>query len=60
MADDNRAMYDRAFRDCGQNVVMMGYYGYGNHGDDALLCAILNDLKEASPKFSPAQSRMNS
>jgi len=53
MADDNMKMYDRAFRDCAQNVVMMGYYGYGNSGDDALLCAILKDLKEAVPTFSP-------
>lgn len=53
MADDNMKMYDAAFRDCGKNVVMLGYYGYGNRGDDALLCAMLSDLKESSPLFSP-------
>jgi len=53
MADDNMKMYACAFRDCAKNVVMHGYYGYGNRGDDALLCAILNDLKETMPVFSP-------
>jgi len=53
MADDNERMYADAFRDHTHNTVMVGYYGYGNRGDDALLAAIINDMREKSPDFSP-------
>lgn len=53
MADDNLKMYASALRDFRHDAVMLGYYGYGNRGDDALLCAILGDLKELSDTFSP-------
>ncbi len=53
MADDNERMYADAVRDHTHNTVMVGYYGYGNRGDDALLAAIINDMREKSPDFSP-------
>ena len=53
MASDNLKMYEDAIKSHGNNVVMVGYYGYGNCGDDALLQAILNDLGEKLPVFAP-------
>lgn len=53
MADDNLAMYKSALRDCRHDAVMLGYYGYGNRGDDALLSAILDDFGRISDTFSP-------
>lgn len=53
MADDNMAMYRAALRDCRHDAVMLGYYGYGNCGDDALLGAILDDFRKRSDTFSP-------
>ncbi len=53
MADDNLEMYYDAIRDTQKKTVMLGYYGYGNSGDDALLGAIINDMKEIDPSFCP-------
>lgn len=53
MADDNIAMYVSALKEQRHDVVLLGYYGYGNSGDDALLGAVLNDLRELSPCVSP-------
>ncbi len=53
MADDNIKMYYSALRDMRHDAVMLGYYGYGNRGDDALLGAVLKDLTELSETFSP-------
>lgn len=53
MADDNIEMYYDAIRDTQKKTVMLGYYGYGNSGDDALLGAIINDIKEIDKSFSP-------
>ena len=53
MADDNEKMYVDAVRDHSHNAIMVGYYGYGNRGDDALLYAIVNDMREQDPGFSP-------
>ncbi len=53
MADDNIKMYNDAIRDAQKKTVMLGYYGYGNSGDDALLGAIINDIKEIDQSFSP-------
>lgn len=53
MANDNENMYRDAIRDHVHNTVMVGYYGYGNRGDDALLYAILKDMRDAEQSFSP-------
>lgn len=53
MADDNMNMYYDAIKDNGKKIAMLGYYGYGNSGDDALLGAIINDLKQQMPDISP-------
>lgn len=52
MADDNLKMYDDAIRDLRCEAVILGYYGYENSGDDALLDAIICDMKELDPSFS--------
>lgn len=53
MVSDNEAMYRDAMRDCGNDAAILGYYGYGNCGDDALLHAILKDIRSVRPYFSP-------
>ncbi len=53
MADDNLHMYADAMHDCGETVAILGYYGFGNTGDDALLRAILEDLREQAPMAGP-------
>ncbi len=53
MADDNLKMYDDAIRDCRTEATILGYYGYGNSGDDALLSAIISDMKKIMPTFTP-------
>jgi polysaccharide pyruvyl transferase CsaB len=53
MAEDNLQMYEEAIKSHGNNAVMVGYYGYGNCGDDALLEAILFELKDKLKVFSP-------
>ncbi len=53
MASDNEAMYIDAVRDHTPNTVMVGYYGYGNRGDDALLYAIIDDMRNRCPDFCP-------
>lgn len=53
MADDNLKMYYDAIRDSKKHAVILGYYGYGNSGDDALLGAIINDMREIEEGFNP-------
>ena len=53
MADDNLAMYCDALRDCRKEAAIMGYYGYENSGDDALLRAIIGDIKTVDQYFTP-------
>lgn len=53
MADDNLKMYYDAIRDSKKHAVILGYYGYGNSGDDALLGAIIKDMREINEEFNP-------
>ena len=53
MVSDNEKMYFDAMKDNGHDVAILGYYGYDNCGDDALLHAILNHMFEKRPYLSP-------
>lgn len=53
MVSDNEQMYIDAMREFGSDAAILGYYGYGNCGDDALLHAILKDMYSERPYFSP-------
>lgn len=53
MVSDNEKMYFDAMRELGNDAAILGYYGFGNCGDDALLHAILNDIRRERPYFSP-------
>ena len=52
MADDNEKMYNDAIRDLRCEAAILGYYGYENSGDDALLEAIISDMKELDSSFA--------
>lgn len=53
MADDAEKLYNllRPFRPKkgGTDVILSGYYGFGNTGDDSLLYQITNSLKSLAP-----------
>ncbi|MBE7031021.1 MAG: polysaccharide pyruvyl transferase CsaB [Ruminococcaceae bacterium] len=53
MADDNYAMYVAALRARRSDAAILGYYGFGNRGDDALLRAITDDLAAEDAFFAP-------
>lgn len=50
MTDDYVSAYNALLceKNMRSDIVISGYYGYKNNGDDALLCAIINDLREIS------------
>ncbi len=52
MAADNVAMYCGAVNPKPWDVVISGYYGYGNSGDEALLSAMLKHLRQVNPELS--------
>ena len=51
MVTDNLTVYNEILKNgnCHKDFVISGYYGHGNSGDDALLYAILQDLREKLP-----------
>lgn len=50
MTDDTEKVYFEAMKEKGRyNCTLMGYYGFGNMGDDALLISIINNLREKLP-----------
>ena len=53
MVSDNEKMYFDAVKEYGYDIGILGYYGYDNCGDDALLHAILKDILNLRPYFSP-------
>lgn len=53
MTDDCLSMYRQVLRPKPKyNVVMCGYYGFGNAGDDAILEAIQDAIQDASDEVS--------
>jgi len=54
MGDDAEALYDRAVRtvDETRRVLISGYYGFGNMGDDSLLQVMVRDLRRLDPTLS--------
>ncbi|MGM0396661.1 MAG: polysaccharide pyruvyl transferase CsaB [Bacillota bacterium] len=48
MAESHVSIYDKILHG-GPNIVMSGYFGFDNSGDDAILKAIVKDMKEYKP-----------
>ncbi|MDD5944535.1 MAG: polysaccharide pyruvyl transferase CsaB [Clostridia bacterium] len=47
MADDCIMAYDEAYRENhGKRILMSGYYGYNNSGDEAILTTIYNNIQK--------------
>lgn len=69
MADDTIKVYDWALQK-NDEIIISGYYGFKNSGDDALLEAVINDIKvhrespnitvlSANPKETAQRYRVN-
>lgn len=52
MTDGNERMYTAAMQENKCDAVILGYYGFENCGDDALLHAIIDDIRSIRPTFS--------
>ncbi len=52
MADDNAAMYCASVNKNRYDAVISGYYGYDNSGDEALLSAMIDHLREKKEDIS--------
>ncbi len=52
MADDNLKMYNSVYEKREFDAVMLGYYGFKNSGDDALLHSIVSSLRREKPDIS--------
>ncbi len=52
MVDDNLKLYSMGMRKFKYDVTILGYYGYKNSGDDALLYAILGSLRKRKRDIS--------
>ena len=49
MANDCIMMYQAAIDEKKWDAVLMGYYGFNNSGDEALLCSMIKNLREEKP-----------
>ncbi|MBE6687985.1 MAG: polysaccharide pyruvyl transferase CsaB [Ruminococcaceae bacterium] len=50
MTDDTENVYHAAMREKGDyDCVLLGYYGFGNMGDDALLQSVISNLRDKLP-----------
>ncbi len=52
MVEDNIKLYQMGMRRFKYDVAILGYYGYKNSGDDALLYAIVRSLRSLKPDIS--------
>lgn len=53
MADDCVAMYDDAYRlNNRKNILMSGYYGFNNSGDEAILTTIYKNTKKSNENIN--------
>ncbi|MDR1210085.1 MAG: polysaccharide pyruvyl transferase CsaB [Clostridiales bacterium] len=53
MADDALALYERVLKSSRPvDAVVSGYYGFNNNGDDAVLKALLDDLRALKPDLN--------
>ncbi|MFA7637160.1 MAG: polysaccharide pyruvyl transferase CsaB [Monoglobales bacterium] len=51
MLNDNLALYKMVARSNHYDCSILGYYGYKNSGDDALLFAMVSSLREINPEI---------